>query len=255
MARKKHLRLWPSLKYGWRLTVKHFNTLVPGSALFYVPEMAGLLGLPVQAWAWAATAWHSALACGLLWHALQLSDQETRESRLHEATLPAPGFLWRFFSSTGFFWAVLIVGSLPALRIASGSWWPADRDASLAWLRSPWLWNGRQALLALAAAAAAVPAGIWAVYGWFHGYYVADEGQEAWPSMVHSFHAVRGAFWKTAAFLCVILAVNAMGYALYVVGVFVAFPITLMATTYVHLELKDQSGDFPKFKKRSRSTR
>ncbi len=250
MPRHKHLRLWASLKYGWRLTFKHFNTLVPGSALFYAPELAGLFGWQVQGWAWAVTAWHSAVACGLLWHALQLSDQETRKSRLHEATLPAPGFLGRFIRSTGLFWGVLVLGSLPALRLASGSWWPADRDAALAWLWAPWHWSAQQAFVAAQAALAAVPVGLWSVYGWFHGYYVADEGQDAWPSMVHSFHAVRGAFWRTAFFLLVIGAVNAAGYALYVVGVFVAFPITLMATTYVHLELKDQSGDFPKLKKK-----
>lgn len=254
MPRKKHLRIWSSLKYGWRLTFKHFDTLVPGSVLFYLPELAALLGwAPPQGWAWTMTAWHSAVACGLLWHALQLSDKETRTNRLQESVMPAPGFLWRFISSTGFFWGVLILGSLPALRLASGSWWPADRDASLAWIKSPWLWNTSQAWVALQTAVAAIPVGIWAVYGWFHGYYVADEGQEAWPSMVHSFHAVKGAFWKTAVFLCVIFAVNAAGYALFVVGVFVAFPITLMATTYVHIELKGQSRDFPTFKKRLRS--
>ncbi len=57
--------------------------------------------------------------------------------------------------------------------------------------------------------------------------------------------AVRGAFWKTLVFLGVIGAVNWAGYSLWVVGVFAAFPVTLMATTYIHLELKEQSDRDP----------
>jgi hypothetical protein len=247
VSRRKHLRIFASLVYGWRLTQKHFRTLLPGSILFYIPELAQRFGWqPDVAWDWAITAWHSVLACGLLWHALQLSDQETRASRQHEAILPAPGYLGRFISSTGLYWCLLLLGLWPALRVASGQWWPADRGAAVAWLSKPWAWDGRQALLALETALAALPAGIWTIYGWFHGYYVADEGQNAWPSMVSSYHAVRGAFFRTLCFLVVIGLVNAAGYALWVVGVFVAFPVTLMATTYVHLELKAQSSIKPK---------
>ena len=61
--------------------------------------------------------------------------------------------------------------------------------------------------------------------------------------MVSSYHSVKGAFWRTTGFLAVIAAVNALGLALWFVGIFVAFPITLMATTYVHLELKKQAGE------------
>jgi hypothetical protein len=242
VARAKHLRHLSSLAYGWRLTRKHFSTLVPGSVLFYLPELVQRYGWDPGDWAWAVTVWHSAIACGLLWHALQLSDQETRSSRLHEATLPAPGYLGRFVASTGLYWCVLLLGLWPALRLGSGQWWPQDRSASLAWLLRPWAWGPAQALQALQAGLAAIPAGLWTVYGWFHGYYVADEGQNAWPSMLSSYRAVRGAFWKTLVFLGLIAAVNAAGYALWVVGVFVAFPVTLMATTYVHLELKGQSS-------------
>ena len=87
----------------------------------------------------------------------------------------------------------------------------------------------------------ALPCGLWTLYGWFHGYYVADEGQRAWPSMRSSYQAVRGAEARVALFLALIAGINALGLWLYVAGVFVAFPVTLMATTYVHLELKDQS--------------
>jgi uncharacterized membrane protein len=86
----------------------------------------------------------------------------------------------------------------------------------------------------------ALPAGLWAVYGWFHGYYVADEGQGAWQSMLSSAKAVRGCFWKCVLFLAVIGGLNAAGWMAWVVGIFLAFPVTLMATTYVHLELKRQ---------------
>jgi hypothetical protein len=241
VARAKHVSIGASLLYGWRLTRRHFRTLVPGSVLFYLPELAQRLGWDAGAWSMGVTAWHSIVACGLLWHALQLSDQETRRSRLHEGSLPAPGYLGRFVSSTGLYWSVLLLGSWPAMRLATGQWWPADRSAALAWLWRPWLWTPAQAWLALQCAAAAVPAGIWTVYGWFHGYYVADEGQNAWPSMVSSYQAVHGAFWRTLVFLGVIGAVNWAGYSLWVVGVFAAFPVTLMATTYIHLELKEQS--------------
>ena len=246
MARPKHLRLGSSLVYGWRLTQKHFRTLVPGSILFYIPELAQRLGWhPSSAWDWAVTAWHSVVACGLLWHALQLSDQETRASRLHKATLPAPGYLGRFISSTGLYWSLLLLGLWPALRVAGGQWWPVEPERA-AWLAQPWTWGQGQLWLALQALLLAMPAGVWAIYGWFHGYYVADEGQNAWPSMVSSTCAVRGAFFKTLGFVVVIGLVNAAGYALWVVGVFVAFPVTLMATTYVHLELKAQTKIKPK---------
>ena len=247
MSRPKHLRLGSSLVYGWRLTQKHFRTLVPGSILFYIPELAQRLGWQwPSTWDWAVTLWHSVIACGLLWHALQLSDQETRASRLHKATLPAPGYLGRFISSTALYWCLLLLGLWPALRLASGQWWPSDRSAALAWLAQPWAWDASQWLRALEVLVAALPAGIWAIFGWFHGYYVADEGQSAWPSMVSSTRAVRGAFFKTLGFVIVIGGVNAAGYALWVVGVFVAFPVTLMATTYVHLELKAQTKIKPK---------
>jgi hypothetical protein len=248
----KKVRILASLRYGWRLTRKHFRTLVPGSILFYSPDLAKMLGWQAEAsaWGWFITAWHSAWACGLLWHALQLSDQETRSSRLHKATLPAPGYLRRFIASTGLYWSILLLGLWPALRLASGQWWPADRSAALAWLARPWTWDWTQMRLAIEVLLVALPTGVWTVYGWFHGYYVADEGQDAWPSMLSSLRAVRGAFFKTLAFVVVIGLVNYAGYSLWVVGVFLAFPVTLMATTFVHLELKLQTVGKPKGGKR-----
>jgi hypothetical protein len=236
---RKRLHLGRSFAYGWRLTRKHFATLVPGAVVFYLPELLGQWGWDHAGWGWAISVWHSAVACWLLWHALQLSDKETRSSRFHEPILPAPGYLKRFVASTGLYWMVMLLGLWPALRLAGGGWDP--RAAAAGWLWRPWLWDAGQAGLAAKVLLAAFPAGLWTVYGWFHGYYVADEGQDAWPSMVSSFHAVRGAFWPTLWFLCVVAAVNAAGYALWVVGVFVAFPVTLMATTYAHLELKQQT--------------
>lgn len=239
--RSKHLGVWASLKYGWRLTFKHMNTLVPGTIVFYLPELAEKLGADLGGWGWAKTAFKTAVGCWLLWHALQLSDAETRQSRLHEPTLPAKGYLSRFLASTLLFWGGLGLGLWPSVRLLSGTW-ALSGFSDCGWALKPWNLQPGQLELLLGAALAAIPVGLWTVYGWFHGYYVADEGQDAWPSMVSSYRSVKGAFWRTTGFLAVIAAVNALGLALWFVGIFVAFPITLMATTYVHLELKKQAA-------------
>lgn len=218
---------------------------MPGTVLFHLPQVLDRLGLGLsRAWDWAETGFKTLVGCWLLWHALQLSDQETRHSRLHEPTLPAPGYLGRFIGSTLLFWGGMALALWPSLRLLTGSWQPGAW-AELGWLLKPWAWDQSRALAATLAALAAVPAGLWTIYGWFHGYYVADEGQGAWQSMVSSFHSVNGAFWRTLWFLAVIAAVNAAGLALWFVGIFIAFPVTLMATTYVHLELKRQADKEP----------
>lgn len=198
--------------------------------MFYGPELLQRLGLALEAWTWAVSAFKTAVGCWLLWHALQLSDQETSSLRHEKPVAPAPGFVGRFLASTLLFWGGLALGLWPSMRLLNGSWQPVL--PSLEALGSPQL---------LPAALAAIPVALWTVYGWFHGYYVADEGQGAWPSMVSSYHSVKGVFWRTTGFLAVIAAVNALGLALWFVGIFIAFPITLMATTYVHLELKKQA--------------
>lgn len=240
MSRHKRVSVIASLRYGWRLTVKHLNTLVPGTIVFYLPELAQRWGADLSGWGLARTLWQTAVGCWLLWHALQLSDRETRASRFHQPALPAPGYLGRFLTSTGLFWGALIAGLWPSLRLLSGQW-ALSGWSQLGWLSHPWAWDAGQARAAAWAALAGLPAGLWSVYGWFHGYYVADEGQGAWQSMVSSARAVRGAFWPSLLFLAVIGAINALGLALWVVGIFLAFPVTLMATTYVHLELKRQT--------------
>ncbi|HTB33636.1 MAG TPA: hypothetical protein VK842_02125, partial [bacterium] len=163
-------------------------------------------------------------------------------SRLHASALPAPGYLHRFLASTGLFWGVLLLALWPSARLLSGSWDPRLLSQA-AWAMKPLGWQGGQALGLALAALAAVPAGLWTVFGWFHGYYVADEGQGAWESMHSSLLAVRGAFWRCVLFLAVIGGLNALGLALWVVGIFVAFPVTLMATTYIHLDLKRQTPE------------
>jgi|GEM_PF-5069363 hypothetical protein len=216
------------------------HSLVPGTVAFYLPECIERLGLDLQGWGLAITAWKSALACWLLWHAIQLSDRETRSSRLHVSALPAPGYLHRFIASTGLFWGVLMLALWPSARLLSGTWDPRLLSQA-SWALKTSLWQPSQGPLLALAALAALPAGLWTVYGWFHGYYVADEGQGAWESMRSSAQAVHGAFWRCVLFLAVIGALNALGLALWVVGIFVAFPVTLMATTYIHLDLKRQT--------------
>lgn len=238
-SRAKRIRIIASLRYGLRLTLRHLQSLVPGTVAFYLPEWAAYLGLWGGGQTLLVTVYKALVGCWLLWHALQLSDRETRSSRFHEPVLPAPGYLGRFLGSTLLFWGVLAATLWPVWRLAGGTWVGPLVGAD--WLRHPGAWAPEQALRALACAAAALPAGLWTVYGWFHGYYVADEGQGPWESMVSSFHAVRGAFWRCVLFLGVIAAINALGLALWVVGIFLAFPVTLMATTYVHLELKRQT--------------
>jgi uncharacterized membrane protein len=146
-------------------------------------------------------------------------------------------------ASTLLFWGGLALGLWPSLRVLSGTWDPHAAPQAWSHLREIQAQAGWPAVLPSASGAtlAAIPAGLWTVYGWFHGYYVADEGQGAWQSMVSSFHSVRGAFWRTVGFLIVIALVNALGLALWFAGIFIAFPVTLMATTYVHLELKRQA--------------
>lgn len=228
------------MRYGWRLTFKHLDSLLPGTAAFYLPELLERLGLDLAGWGGVITLWKTLLGCWLLWHALALSDRETRASRLHKASLPAPGYLGRFLGSTALFWGVLGLALWPLLWVLTGQWSPAGAPAA-AWLLRPWAWDEPELRVAALAALVGLPAGLWSVYGWFHGYYVADEGQGPWESMVSSLHAVRGAFWPCVLFLGVIGALNALGLALWVVGIFLAFPVTLMATTYVHLELKKQT--------------
>jgi len=240
-GRRKHIAIAASLRYGWRLTMRHLNTLVPGTVVFYLPELFARWGLSFNGEEVAATVFRFVVGCWLLWHALQLSDRETRSSRFHEPVLPASGYVGRFLGSTLLFWGVLGLTLWPAWRVATGTWMPSP--GGLEWLKRPGGWTGSQVLQALETALVALPAGLWAVFGWFHGYYVADEGQGPWQSMESSFLAVRGAFLSCVIFLVVIGLVNALGLALMVVGVFLAFPVTLMATTYIHLELKRQTAE------------
>ncbi|HXB97627.1 MAG TPA: hypothetical protein VNZ54_06205 [bacterium] len=233
------------------------ESLVPGTVAFYLPECLQRFGLDLQGWGILVTAWKSALACWLLWHAIQLSDRETRTSRLHVSALPAPGYLHRFLASTGLFWGVLMLGLWPSARLLSGSWDPRLLGQA-AWALKPSGWQPSEAGALALAALAAVPAGLWTVFGWFHGYYVADSGQGAWESMRSSALAVQGAFWRCVLFLAVIGGLNALGLALWVVGIFVAFPVTLMATTYIHLDLKRQTPALAKPKplpKKARGSR
>jgi hypothetical protein len=238
--RHKRISVISSLRYGWRLTLRHLNTLVPGTVAFYLPELAASWSLGFRGrWAVLTTAYKFLVGCWLLWHAVRLSDLETRSSRLHEPVLPAPGYLGRFLGSTLLFWGVLLAALWPVWRMAAGTWSPDPGQAD--WLLHPAFWRPDQAWWVLLCALAALPAGLWSVYGWFHGYYVADEGQGPWQSMLSSFHAVRGAFLKCTLFLALIGLINALGLALWMVGIFLAFPVTLMATTYVHLQLKRQT--------------
>jgi uncharacterized membrane protein len=229
---------------------------VPGTIVFYLPELFDRFGLAPTGFAWLTTAFKTIVGCWLLWHAMQLSDQETRASRLHEATLPAKGYLGRFLASTLLFWGGLFLMLWPAASLISGTWDLGQCFLGL-WshLRQTGTSAGPAWVTVLLAAASAVPAGLWSVYGWFHGYYVADEGQGAWQSMVSSYHSVEGAFGRTLGFLIVIATVNALGLALWFAGIFIAFPVTLMATTYVHLELKRQAQAAPKPRKRPRKGR
>jgi hypothetical protein len=245
----KRIHLRSSLRYGLRLTMRHLQTLVPGTVVFYLPEIIGRFGglvhrggLTVPGGDYVSTGFKVLVGCWLLWHAMQLSDRETRSSRHHGPDNPDDsGYLPRFLGSTALFWGVLLLALWPAWRIASGIW---GKDPGAAeWLMHPWRWTGDQAWKALLLSVSALPAGLWSVYGWFHGYYVADEGQGPWQSMGSSFKAVQGAFWPCTLFLLVIALVNALGLALWVVGVFFAFPVTLMATTHVHLELKRQTPE------------
>lgn len=232
----KHVHIVASLRYGLRLTLRHLKTLVPGTVAFYLPELIQRCGLTLPGGEVSTTVFKFVVGSWLLWHALRLSDQETRASR---PVLPTPGFLGRFLGSTLLFWGVLFLSLWPVWRMAAGTWGPVP--GAVLWLERPWRWTQAQAWTALLLAVSALPAGLWSVYGWFHGYYVADEGQSPWQSMLSSVRAVRGAFWACLLFLGVIAVVNGLGLALWVVGVFFAFPVTLMATTYVHLELKRQT--------------
>jgi hypothetical protein len=238
-TRHKHVHILSSLRYGLRLTLRHLKTLVPGTMAFYLPELFQFWGLKPPGGEVSTTVYKFVVGCWLLWHAMRLSDQETRASRFHKPVLPTPGYLGRFLGSTLLFWGLLCLSLWPVWRLASGTW-GANPGGAL-WLERPWLWTQAQAWTALLLAVSALPAGLWSVYGWFHGYYVADEGQGPWQSMRSSFRAVRGAFWACVLFLGVIAVVNGLGLALWVVGVFFAFPVTLMATTHVHLELKRQT--------------
>jgi len=216
--------------------------------VFYLPEIIGRFGgllhnaMKVPGGDYVATGFKVLVGCWLLWHAMQLSDRETRSVRIHGQEVPdSPGYLPRFLGSTLLFWGVLALTLWPVWRMASGIW---GKDPGAAeWLLHPLLWTAGDAWKALLLAVSAVPAGLWSVYGWFHGYYVADEGQGPWQSMVSSFKAVQGAFLPCTLFLVVIGIINALGLALWVVGVFFAFPVTLMATTHVHLELKRQTPE------------
>ncbi|MGH7441356.1 MAG: hypothetical protein ACREKE_01645, partial [bacterium] len=163
----KRVSFAASLNYGLRLTLKHWRSLVPGSAAFYLPEL-------LESWKHGFIGGKSVImvyqflvGCWLLWHALRLSDRETRSSRLHEATLPAAGYLGRFLASTLLFWGVLGLLLWPVLHLAGGTWLPGGD--SLTWLGRPWVWTGAQLRLASEVGLAALPAGLWSVYGWFHG--------------------------------------------------------------------------------------
>lgn len=222
------------MAYGYRLTRKHAATLVPGSAAFFLPEALGALGRPLP-WAALRLLYKAILAALLLWHALDLSDRETARER-EQALQGISKHSGNFFLSTGLYWAGNTLLALPVAWLACGG---AGLDCFLdaASLKSLLLSPGRLLIVL----ASALPFLAWLIYGWFHGYYVADEGQGAWESIRSSFKAVRGAELQVTLFCAVIGLMNAAGLAAYLVGVFFAFPVTLMATTHVHLELKRQT--------------
>lgn len=235
----KRLHIGQSLLYGLRLTRTHFKTLVPGSALYFLPELIDSLGVdrPGPAWAWGLL--KAIIAFALLWHALDLADDDTRASRL-AAKGGMAAHSGNFLGSVGLYW--LVVLALGALALP----WVCGMDLACLSAQASAIWSGQlpQGVPAWRWAAALLsllPCGAWALYGWFHGYYVADEGQGPWQSMVSSYHAVRGAELGVTLFCLACGVLNILGLALWVVGIFFIFPITLLATTYIHLELKQQT--------------
>ncbi len=239
MTLRKQVHVLASLRYGMRLTQAHFKTLVPGSALYFLPDLFNALQLPLPG---PALAWRLAkavVALILLWHALDLADAETKveRARTRRNALKQSG---NFFGSMGLYWVVLLALASLALPWVCGIDWACLRQQFDLVLDGQFP-AGLSGGTLLGVGLTLVPCGLWALYGWFHGYYVADEGQGPWQSMRSSYAAVRGAELGVLLFCLVCGVLNILGLALAVVGIFFAFPITLLATTYVHLELKQQT--------------
>jgi uncharacterized membrane protein len=75
----------------------------------------------------------------------------------------------------------------------------------------------------------------------FYGYLVVDKGMGPLESLKRSFAITRGNFWNLALFDLLVLGICSLGILAFLIGLFVALPITLMATVFVYRFLIEKS--------------
>lgn len=86
-----------------------------------------------------------------------------------------------------------------------------------------------------------VPGIIWAIKFWFYDYFIVDKKAGPIEALKRSSNITKGVKWDLFLFVLLLSIINLAGALVFLVGLFVTLPTTLMAITFVYRKLLAQS--------------
>jgi uncharacterized membrane protein len=75
----------------------------------------------------------------------------------------------------------------------------------------------------------------------FVSYLIIDKGMEPFDALSKSWEITRGNTWKLFFFSLILLLINILGLLVFIVGLFITVPLTMIANAYVYRKLLAQS--------------
>jgi len=85
-----------------------------------------------------------------------------------------------------------------------------------------------------------IPGIIWGIKFMFFSYFIIDKKLEPIEALKQSSAITRGTKWRLLAFLLVAGIMNMLGALLFLVGLFITIPITMLATAFIYRKLLAQ---------------
>jgi hypothetical protein len=245
--KNKHVPLWGALGWGFRELAGHLPALIPLSALFFAPEICEKFG---HGWPiWASEIFKTALFFVLLLRAMKATQLKNQAPAKGNPRAFATGEILKMIAQVI---AALVGASVLAAwlalrdpgflgRIFQGSLFepsPASRwlMAWHWWLNEP-LWDKALTLFL----AGWLPLRAHVLFNFF-GYIVAEKGCEAPQALRESMRLGKGVQVPLLFFYALCLALNVVGFKLYIIGAIFTFPATVLATVYVYRALAVQEG-------------
>jgi len=239
---KKHVPTLAALSWGFGELSSHLALLLPLSAVFFAPEFCAKAG-----WAWPLLfreAFKTAFFFVLLLRAMKLTKPAQTHAPKGSTRAFATGEILKmtaqalaFGLGAALLWAWLYWRD-PALlqRLWQGGWDWASLQARAQMLEDAWraepLWAQGAELLLLGA----LPLEVHVLLNFF-GYIVADRGLEAPQALRQAFGLARGVQLELWFFYALCVALNIIGFKLFIVGAIYTFPATVLATVYVYRAL------------------